>query len=53
MTLREYIYIYIYKEEGSVCQLGYIGGRSTCWPKGFRILIGADGSEGYFLLRSF
>ena len=49
MTLREYIY----KGERSVCQLGYIGERSVCRPRGFRILIGVDGSEGYFLLGSF
>ena len=36
-----------------ICQLRYIGERSVCRPRGFRITIGADGSEGYFLLGSF
>ena len=32
----------VYREEECVCR-----------PRGFRIMIGVDGSEGYFLLGSF
>ena len=47
-----YIYIGGDRRRG-ICWLGYIGERSTCWPRGVRILIGADGSERSFLLGSF
>ena len=49
MTLREYIYI---REEVCIQVRVYRRGVRIS-QGGFRIMIGADGSEGYFLLGSF
>ena len=43
----------MYIRDRSVCWLGYIGERGAYQPRGFRITLGVDGSDGPFFLGSF